>query len=221
MSGFKQRHGIREVGTRRNANASHLRSQRVGQIVTVQVQRGDHAVISGASQHLLQHRVGDHILDHNVAAGARILDAHPGTTIQQFTTEFCLSQLVAPITEGALCELHDVALVHQRNRRQILINRVLDRLAHQALGALRRDRLDTNAHILWEADLGGAHLLDDEVDDLLRFVGARLVLDAGVDVFRVLPEDHHIAITRVLDRRRNAFEPPYGSQAGVKIQFLA
>jgi hypothetical protein len=70
------------------------------------------------------------------------------------------------------------------------------------LRALFADGLDADAAALREANLGDAHLVLQEIDDLL---GARRVgfpLDAGVDVFGVLAEDDHVDQFRVLDRAR-------------------
>ena len=66
--------------------------------------------------------------------------------------ELLLRQLVAPVAERALGELHDVALVHERHRDAIVLDGVLDRLADQALAALLRYRLDADAGAGGEAD---------------------------------------------------------------------
>src|SRR5690606_41876050 len=50
VGGFEARVLIRYVGARRNADAAHLRSQRVGEIVAVQVGGGDHIVVGGRSE---------------------------------------------------------------------------------------------------------------------------------------------------------------------------
>jgi hypothetical protein len=72
-----------------------------------------------------------------------------------------------------------------------------------------------------KTDLGHAHLFHQELDELFRLVGLRLVLDAGVDILRVLPEDDHVGLVRFLDRGRHAFEVLHRAQADVKIEFLA
>jgi hypothetical protein len=58
--------------------------------------------------------------------------------------ELLRRHLVAPVLEGALGELHDVALVDQRHRRPLVVDGVLDRLAHQPLAAELADRLDAD-----------------------------------------------------------------------------
>ena len=72
-----------------------------------------------------------------------------------------------------------------------------------------------------KADLLDAHLLDQEVDDLLRAVGLGRPLDAGVDVLRVLAEDHHVGLLRRLHRRGHALEPAHRAQADVEVELLA
>jgi hypothetical protein len=48
-----------DVPARRDADAAHLRRQRIRQVVAVQVQRRDDVELVGAGQHLLQGDVGD------------------------------------------------------------------------------------------------------------------------------------------------------------------
>ena len=49
--------------------------------------------------------------------------------------EFAFGQGVAPVAEGALGELHDVALVHQRQALALVGDGVLEGGSDQALGA--------------------------------------------------------------------------------------
>ena len=60
----------------------------------------------------------------------------------------------------------------------------------------------------------------EEVEHLLRFGRAGGVLDAGVDVFGVLAEDHHVDLLRMLHRRRHALEPAHRAQADVQVEHL-
>ena len=148
------------------------------------------------------------------------LKRHPRPAVERLRAELALGDRVAPVAERALGELHDVALVHERHRRLVVVDRVLERLAHQPVGALARDGLDADARGLREADLLDPHLLDQEVDHLARAVGLGRPLDAGVDVLRVLAEDHHVDLVRLLDRRGNAGEPAHRAQADVEVELL-
>ena len=58
-----------DVAARRDADAAHLGRQRVGEIIAVEVRRGDHVEFGGTRQHLLQRDVGDGVLDHDLARG--------------------------------------------------------------------------------------------------------------------------------------------------------
>ena len=111
--------------------------------------------------------------------------------------------------------------MYQGNRGQVLVDGVLDCLAHQAFGALLRHRLDADPAHIGEADLGSAHLLDDEIHHLFGLGRAGLVLHSGVDIFRVFAKDHHVTRTRVLHRRGHALKPAHRPQAGIEVQFLA
>ncbi len=55
----------------------------------------------------------------------------------------------------------------------------------------------------------------------LRLGRALLDLEAGVDVFGVLPEDHHVDGLGALHRRRHALEPAHRAQAHVEVEELA
>ena len=64
-------------------------------------------------------------------------------------------------------------------------------------------------------------LLREEVEHLLRLRRAGGVLDAGVDVFRVLAEDHHVHLLGMLHRRRHALVPAHRAQADEQVEQLA
>ena len=52
-------------------------------------------------------------------------------------------------------------------------------------------------------------------------LGARLELDARVDVFGVLAEDHHVDLLGRLHRRGHALEVAHRAQADVQVEHLA
>ncbi|ABA48963.1 Hypothetical protein BURPS1710b_1109 [Burkholderia pseudomallei 1710b] len=217
---FEHRDRIRQVRARRDADAADLRGERVRDVVAVQVQRRDHVVFGRAQQDLLQERVGDRILDHDLVARLRVLELHPRAAVDQLGAEFLLRERIAGVTERTFRELHDVALVDERDRLAVVVDRVLDRLAHEALGAFLRHGLDADARGLREADLLHAHLFLQELDDLLRLLGFGRPFDAGVDVFRVLAEDDHVGLLRLAHGRRHALEVLDRAQADVQVELL-
>src|SRR6185503_12626926 len=125
----------------------------------------------------------------DVFAALRVLELAPGAAVDLDRAELALRERVAPVTERPFGELHDVALVDQRHRGLVVIDRVLDRLADEALGALARDRLDADPRGLREADLLDAEIILQHLDEPLRLFAVGIELDAGVDVLRVLAED--------------------------------
>ncbi len=144
-------------------------------------------------------------------------------SVTQTSRELLLDQFVAPVAEGALGELHDVALVHQGYAAALVLDGVLDGPADQALGAGDAHGLDADAGI--RADLR-AHLVVEEVDDLLGFRRALLPLDSGVDVLGVLAEDDHVEHARGASSaraRRGSSEPGAcrrrGSATGAGVTF--
>ena len=102
-----------DVAAGGDADAAHLRRQRVAEVVAVQVGGGDHVEFLGAGQHLLQGDVGDGVLDHDAGAGLALGDSAPGPAVDFHRAEELLGHLEAPVPEGAFRELHDIALVDQ------------------------------------------------------------------------------------------------------------
>ncbi len=98
---------------------------------------------------------------------------------------------------------------------------VLDRLADQALGTFARHRLDADTGTRRKANLGNAQLRLQEVDQLLHFLRAGRVLDAGVDVLGVLAKHGHVDQVGIGHRRLHAREIADRPHAGVQVQRLA
>src|SRR5437773_479331 len=89
-----------------------------------------------------------------------------------------------------------------------------DRLELRLPGPAGALTADTNL-----AEIFGEFLLE-EVEHLLRFGRPGGILDAGVDVLDVLPEDHHVDFFRVPDRRGNTPIPANRAQADEQIKQL-
>ena len=182
MGGFKTGHRIRHVGTRCDTDAADLSGQRVRHVVPIEVERRDDAVIGRAQQNLLQERVGDHILDHDRVAGLRIFKRTPRPAVDWLGMEFALRQGISGVAEQAFGVLHDVALVHQSDRGLVVINRVLNRLAHQSLSPFDRNRLDADSGRIWEADLFDPEFILQESDQALRFFIIMLIFNTGINI---------------------------------------
>ena len=224
-----------DVAARRNANAAHLRGQRVADVIAVEVQRGDHVEFVGARQDLLERDVGNCILDQNLAlcqlgfllfVGRRfalgLLGALPLIPCVCLVAEFAFGQRVAPVAERAFGKLHDVALVHEGHTLAPVDDGIADRRADQALAAFPGNGLDADARRVREANL--AEFLGERLfEHRQEFpVGLRALLefDAGVNVFRVLAEDHHIDLFWALHGGGDALEPAHWAQAHVQIEQL-
>ena len=187
------------------------------------------------------------VLDDDAGAGLAVGDPAPRAAVDFDGAEELLRDLVAPVAEAAFGELHDVALVHERDALALVLDRVADRAVHEPLGAEVADRLEADADLRPATSRFGAPIasscfchssafsfvpkrifsnslgnsLREEVEHLLRFRRAAGVLDAGVDVLGVLAEDHHVDLLRMLHRRRHAREVAHRPQADVEIEHLA
>ena len=110
--------------------------------------------------------------------------------------------------------------MHDGHRLAVVGDRVFDRGAHQALGTFDGNRLDTDTRGIRETDLGDAHFLLQEIDHFFAGISTMRPLDAGVDVFGVLAEDHHVAQFRPLQRAWHTLEVLHWTHALVEIKFL-
>ena len=193
-----------------------MRCKCVRDVIAVQIERSNDVVLGRAQQDLLQKCISNYVLDHNSAR-----QLHPRTAIEQFGIEFALCEFVSPITESPFGEFHDVAFVNQGYRLTLVGDRVLNGLAYQTLGTLLRYRLDAYSGRLREPNLFDTHFPGQKIDYLARFRGFCLPFDAGIDVFRVLPEYHHVRLFRLLQRAGHAFKISDRSQTYEQVKLLA
>src|SRR5208282_1748024 len=209
---------IVDIRTGSDSDAADLRRERVGQIVAVKVHRGDDVEFVGTGQHLLKGNVGDRVLDQQFTGGRLAVAIVPS---YRLALVFTADQLVAPIAERALRVLHDVALVDQGHALALVANRVIERGANQALGALARDGLDADSRGLGETDFRDAHFVLQKFDEFLCLGRLRRPFDSRVDVLGVLAKDHNVEFLGMLDGTRHAREVAHRAQAYVEVEHLA
>ena len=111
--------------------------------------------------------------------------------------------------------------MHDSHRLASVVDRILDRLAHQPLGALARHRLDADRRSLRKADFLDAHVVDQKLHELPRAFGLRRPFDSGVDILRVLAKNHHVHFLGRLDRAGHAGEILDRPQADIQVELLA
>ena len=213
MSGFKKGQGIGHVHAGRKAKPPHLGGQGVGNIVAVEIGRGNDAVHGRAGENLLEHVVGDAVADDQFAR--MILGfflAHP------FSGVFFRCQLIAPELKGAFGELHDVALVHEGDAVLAVGQSVINGFADEALGAEGAHGLDAETGIWTHV---GLELVAQKGFQLAGLGAAGRELNAFVKVFGIFTENDHVHQLRVLDRGADAWKIFNGPHAGVEIENLA
>ena len=223
-----------DVRPRSDADTAHHRRELVGHIVAVQVQGSDDRIILRSQQGVLQESVADAVLHHNLPLVHGIGHARARRLLAQLLlqpvelahgkgvfTELLLGHLVAPALEAPFGELHDIALVHQRHRRKMMLQRVLDGRTYQPFRPLHRYRLHAEGRGLGETHLCHPHLVAQEGKELLGLWSALLPFDTGIDILGVLAENVHVDLLRLLDGRDHALEPTYGTQADIQVERLA
>ncbi len=145
----------------------------------------------------------------------------PGPAVHLHRAELLLGQLVAPVPEGALGVLHDVALVHQGDALLLLRAR-----RTRCAARIRRLLPSSETGLMPMPLVSGKRIVVApssscrNVISLRGLLGFGLVLDPGVDVLGVLPEDDHVHQLGMLDRRGHPGEPAHRPDAGVEIELL-
>src|SRR6266704_1203438 len=178
--------------------------------------RGDYRVLVGTQHELREHRIGDAVLHHHLSRFPFPLSRV--VFRDGLIPEPALRDLVPPLPEPALGELHDVAFVNERDRAATRTQRVLDRLRDQALGAELGHRLDADRAP--GADLGREPIAEKS-DDGIGLWAAGPVLDPGVHILDVLAENDHVELLRLAHRAGHALEVAHRPDAGVQVEQLA
>ena len=126
-----------------------------------------------------------------------------------------LRDVAEHVEEEPIRELHDVRLRHAGNALAVVLARVLECEADDPLRAFAADRLHRDAGAGRDLfRLQGVELRDHAL--CLR--SPRLVLDPGVEVFRVLADDHEVD---VVVAGADALERLARTQAGKEAELVA
>src|SRR5680860_730907 len=136
-----------DVRTGSDSNPTDLCGERIGNVVAVQVERRDHIVITRTGEDLLEEGVRNGIFDDDATFGLGPALGGVGCALpfllfdsvvlgpgKSAVSELALRELISPTLEGALGELHDIALVNQGHRAAVLVQSELDGGANKALG---------------------------------------------------------------------------------------
>ena len=133
---LKNGHFATDVSTGRNTNTADFCSQCIRNIVAIEIERGDNRVFIRTHQDLLQKGICNHILDNDLPPGSWVGQSMPRATSQRFGTKTLHCQFITPVFKGALGIFHNITLVHQSDRWQVIIDGVLNRFAHQPTSSL-------------------------------------------------------------------------------------
>ena len=116
---------IIDISSRRNAQTAYLRSSCIAQIVPIQIRRGNNLVFIGPEQNLLEHGIGNSILDNYFA-----IAAGPGSYIgfrYCFACKFFLCHFITPFAESTFGEFHYISLVHECYGFMMVFYRIINR----------------------------------------------------------------------------------------------
>ena len=219
MSRLKQRHLMADVGAGSQTEPADQGDGRVGQIVPIKIGQRHHAVFFGPRLYLLKNGICDTILDEDFALRHLTVPFFPQRLFRdEGVAKFSRRDLVAPFAEGALGELHDVALVDQGDGREFLLDRPFAGLADQTLGARLGHGLDTNPAV--ESDLTAGHLFD-EIDDGKGHFAASFEIVTGVDILGVFAKDHELNLVCRLVGAGDTLEIVHRPHAGIEVHPLS
>ena len=184
-----------DVAAGRDAEAADEAGGEVADDVAVEVRQHEHVELLGPLDEAHADRVDE--------------------VLPRLDLRVVLRHLAEDLEEEPVGELHDVRLRDARDALAAVLARVLEREADDPLGALTADRLDRDAG-------AGRDLLRLQLvqlrDHVLRVGGARLVLDAGVEVLGVLADDDEVD---VVVAGAHALVGLAGPQARVEAELVA
>ena len=202
MSSFKNSMptDIIDISSRSDADTAYHGSQLIGNIVTIQIQCGNHRIFFRHQQRVLQKGIGNAILDNQPPLRQRI-------------TKFPLCQFISPLFETSFGEFHYIPLVYQRDGRQMMIERILTGSTHQTLRSFLRHRLHPKRGGFGKADFRHSHLIPQKTIKFLCFRSTCLPLDTGIYILGILTENGHIDCFRGLQRRMHSHKPAHRTQA--------
>src|SRR5262249_39081811 len=151
------------------------------EVVAIEIRRRDHVELVRARQDLLQRDVGDRVLDDDPGTRLAGGNAAPRTAVEFLRAEELFRDAGAPVAERPPGELHDVALVHERDTLAPVLDGVGDRAVNQALRSEIADWLEADADLdahfpvrradLLEPLLPGRRGLDRSEADFLELFG--------------------------------------------------
>ena len=161
-----------DVGSWCDTDAADLSSECVGDIVAIEVHGRQDTVFGRAGDDLLEHCIGDNILDENRVSSDWIGHGAPRTSVKFGCSKFFLCKGVAPVSETTLGEFHDVAFVNDGNAWFVVVDGVLNCCTHDAGGSFAGNGLDTDTRGVGKSNLVNAHFVLEEINDFLDIVAA-------------------------------------------------
>ncbi len=219
MGGLEHRSGNADIGPRRHAEPSHLGGKGIRDEVADEIRDSEHAVLGGAQEHLLEHGIRDPVVHEDLSFGQLPVIGLPQIVFgHRHMGELVLRELVSPVSECALGELHDIALVHQGDDLLSVGKGILYGHLHQSPGAGYGYGLDADARVFPD---GRFHGPVEEFDDPARLGRALAPLDAGVDVLGVFPENSDVYEFGPLHRGGGALVVSHRPHAGEQIEHLS
>ena len=222
-----------DIGPRSNPDTPHHRSQLIGDVVSVQVQGGDHGILFRNQQRILQESIGNHVFNDQLACGHGLspgligrfhalflLDGIVLTSRKGPIGKFSFGHFITPVLKSAFGKLHDISLVYQGHRRQSTFQRITDGTTHQTLRPFPRNGFYAERRAFRETDFRNAHLFGQELQKFGGFGGSGIPFDPGVNIFGIFPEDMHIDLLGFLNRRNHPLEPTNRTQTYEQIELL-
>ena len=111
--------------------------------------------------------------------------------------------------------------MHQRNRRQTMLQSVFARRTHQTFRSFSGHRFYTKRRTFRKAHFSHSHFIMQKTIELLSFRCSGFPFYTCINILRIFTENMHVHFLRLLHRRYHSTEPAYGTQAYIQIQRLA
>ncbi len=217
MGGLKQSHTVADVRSRRNAKPADQTSAQIRKNISVEVRHNHHIIEFGLLHQLHAHIVHQSFLIDYVFASAFDLACQHRISLSRFKIgpfelgAVGLGDFSGHAVEQAVGELHYVGFGDCGDTLAVAGDSLLERQFDYSPSARDRDGLDRDGGI--RPDLAVAHR-----DDLRGLIAAHVPFHSGIEVFRVLTDNHQIDVCVAAADAWIVFT---GTHARIKVKLLA
>ena len=185
-----------DIGPRSDSDPANCSGQGVRNIITIQVEGGDHRIFGRAGQDLLQESIRNNILDQYFSCFQCLILCFIGSIHafirldpvillprKDLISEFSFCQSISPQFELTFRELHDIPFVNNGYGRTVIFNGIVYSCPDKTFGPFFRYRFNSYGSSLGKADLGNPHFMDQKIQYFIIFRRTIHPFYPGINIF--------------------------------------